>query len=50
MNCYSKVLLDSIDREKAGLDYICSEQDRTILDKMFTEINTTLNTNFHYIA
>lgn len=50
MNCYNKVLLDSIDREKAGLDYICSDQDRTILDKMFMEINTTLNTNFHFIA
>ena len=50
MNCYNKVLLDSINREKTGLDYICSDQDRAILDRMFMEINTTLNTNFHYIA
>ena len=50
MNYYNKVLLDSIDREKAGLDYFCSEQDRIILNKMFVDINTKLNTDFHYIA
>ena len=50
MNNYSKVLLDCIDREKAGFDYTCSDHDRNILNIMFKEINITLNTNFHYIA
>ncbi len=50
MNCYSQVLIDRIDREKAGLDYTCSDHDRNVLNDMFKEINTTLNTNFHYIA
>ena len=50
MNCYNKVLLDSIAREKAGLDYVCSEHDRYILDMLFKDINTYLNIDIHYIA
>ncbi len=50
MICYSKVLLDSIARKKAGLDYICGERDRYILDMLVRDINTHFNLDIHYIA
>lgn len=50
MNYHNKVLLDSIEREKAKLDYFYSENDRRILDKMFDDINSVLHTNIHYLA
>lgn len=46
----NKVLLDCIARERAGLDYVCSERDKYILDMLFRDINTTLHTNIHYLA
>lgn len=50
MNFYNKILIDSIEREKAGLDYACNEHDRHILNKLFKDINANLNTDIHYIA
>ena len=44
------VLQDSIEREKKGIDYIYSEQDKLILKKMLSEVNALLNTNLQYLA
>lgn len=50
MLIYNKVLLDSIERERAGLDYCCPDADRAILCDMFKEINEKTATNIHYLA
>lgn len=47
---YSKVLIDSIEREKKGLDYICPKADKALLQKLLDEINRYAGTNYHYLA
>lgn len=44
------ILQDSIEREKKGIDYIYSEQDKVILKEMLSEVNALLNTNLQYLA
>ena len=44
------ILQTSIEREKQGIDYIYSEQDKNILKLMLNELNSTLNSNFQYLA
>ncbi len=44
------VLQASIEREKNGIGYIYSEQDRNILKLMLNELNLALNSNFQYLA
>lgn len=47
---YSKVLIDSIEREKRGIDYICPKADKELLHKLLDEINGYAGTNYHYLA
>lgn len=47
---YSKVLIDSIEREKNGLDYVCPKADKELLHKLLDEINRYAGTNYHYLA
>lgn len=47
---YSKVLIDNIEREQKGLDYICPKADRELLHKLLDEINIYTGTNYHYLA
>lgn len=47
---YSKVLIDIIEREQKGLDYICPKADRELLHKLLDEINIYTGTNYHYLA
>lgn len=47
---YSKVLIDSIEREIKGLDYICPKADKELLHKLLDEINSYAGTNYHYLA
>lgn len=46
----SKVLIAGIEREKKGLDYICSNSDKEILHKLLDEINDYAGTDYHYLA
>lgn len=46
----NKVLLDSIDREKNGVDYFCQENDKIVLGKMIDKINKDCGTDFHFLA
>ena len=50
MTNYSEVLIDSIEREINGQDYICSKADKELLHKLLNEINSYAGTNFHYLA
>lgn len=50
MLSYSKLLNDSIEREKSGLDYICPKSDQELLHKLLSEINSYAGVNFHYLA
>lgn len=47
---YNKVLLDSIDRERKGVDYICPESDKKVLEKMIDKINKNCGTDYHFLA
>lgn len=47
---YSKVLIDSIEREKKGVDYIYPKADQKLLHILLDEINSYTDTNFHYLA
>ena len=47
---YNKVLLDSIEREKAGIDYLCDDTDKKLLQVLFEEINKQAGTEFQYLA
>ena len=47
---YNIVLLDSIDRERKGIDYFCSESDKIVLEKMIDNINKRCGTDFHFLA
>ena len=47
---YSKVVLDAIEREKAGTDYFCSEDDKIILRELLNVINEYTGINFQYLA
>lgn len=47
---YDKVLRYNIDRERKGIAYITSEQDKIVLEKMTKEINEHCGTNIHYLA
>ena len=46
----TKVLQDSIENEKNGLEYRYSDSDREILNEMFAELNALYRTDFHYLA
>ena len=50
MKLYSPVLLDAIERERAGKDYCCDEADKEILAALFRKINEYAGTDFHYLA
>jgi len=50
MSNYGKVLIDSIDREKRGIDYIYPKSDKELLRKLLDEINRYAGTNYHYLA
>ena len=47
---YSKILINSIENEKRGTDYICPEADKELLHRLLGEINSYAGTNFHYLA
>lgn len=47
---YNSVLNDLINREKAGIDYVCSGQDRVTLNELMSIINSQLGTNIEYLA
>lgn len=47
---YSTLLLDSIEKEKAGIDYRCPEEDKKLLADLLLEINRYAGTGFHYLA
>lgn len=47
---HNSVLHDCIEREKAGVDYICMGGDRTVLLNMMATINSQKGTNFQYLA
>ena len=47
---YSALLLDSIEKEKAGIDYRCPEGDKELLADLLLEINQYAGTDLHYLA
>lgn len=47
---YNKVVLDGIEREKAGTDYFCVGTDKEILQTLLKEINEYAGTDLHYLA
>lgn len=47
---YSALLLDSIEREKAGIEYRCPEKDKEPLVDLLCEINHYAGTDLHYLA
>lgn len=47
---YSKILIDSIECEKRGTDYICPKADKELLHGLLGEINSYAGTDFHYLA
>lgn len=49
-NINRSILEESIENEIKGKEYIYTSEDRVILDKMFEEINETLNGDYHYLA
>lgn len=46
----NKMLLDCIEREKTGTDYICPPEDKSTLLEMLDEINAKCATNMTYLA
>lgn len=42
--------MDSIEREKAGIDYCCTDADRATLRELFKEINAYAGTAIQYLA
>lgn len=50
MRSYPKPLLDRIEREKKGIDFVYSEEDRKILDQLFDELNSLMGTDYQYLA
>lgn len=46
----NKILLDAIEREKAGIDYCYTVEDKAILDEMIKKINERAKTNIQYLA
>ena len=47
---YNKVLLDNIEKEKAGIDYIYSVEDKSVLEELFNEIKTCTGVSISYLA
>lgn len=47
---YSASLLDSIENEKASIDYRCPEGDKKLLSDLLFEINQYAGTYLHYLA
>lgn len=47
---YDEVLLDCINREKAGIDYFYSESDAKVLHELLLEINKYAGTKFRFLA
>ena len=50
MQIYTSVVLNGIEREKAGTDYFCVGSDKEILQALLEEINQYAGTNLHYLA
>lgn len=50
MENYSRVLMNRIERERSGLDYICPEPDKKWLQQLLDEINRYAGTHYHYLA
>lgn len=46
----TKILQDSIEKEKNNLEYRYGGSDRVILDELFPELNALFQTDFHYLA
>jgi len=47
---YKQVLLDFIEKEKAGVSFVYSDYDRAILNELTAELNQHFGTQFHYLA
>lgn len=47
---FRRVLLDAIEMEKAGEAYTRSEEDKIILKKMLSEVNSTFGTKLKYLS
>lgn len=47
---YSRILLNNIECEKRGTDYICPEADKELLHRLLGEINSYAGTDFRYLA
>ena len=47
---YDRILQDSIDREKKGIDYLYNENDKAVLLQMLDDINKTYGTNLRFLA
>lgn len=50
MQIYSKVLLDSIEREKNEIDYFCVGADREVLQTLLSEIGQETGMHIQYLA
>lgn len=46
----NKLLVEFIEREKAGQDFVCPVEDRPTLLQMLNEINAKCNANINYLA
>lgn len=46
----NSVLLDAIEKEKKGCDYICAEEDRRTLTEMMNVVNNMFGTDINYLA
>lgn len=47
---YNRIILDSIEREKTGTDYILNDEDRKTLAELCKEINEYAGTDIQYLA
>ena len=47
---YSKVIVDSIESEKNGIDYLYSDHDKKVLTSLCNDINSHLGTSIQYLA
>lgn len=47
---YNKVLLDSIERERNGTDFVCPTADKVVLRELLDEINKYAGTDLQYLA
>lgn len=47
---YGAVLRDSIEKEINGTDYFYNQEDKEVLEKIYSEIHDCLGVNVHYLA